>query len=45
VSSDRSAQDKEERLAGPHTLIGHLKKMREKHHLLFGLTHDAFGYI
>jgi hypothetical protein len=44
VSSDRRAQDKEERLAGPHTFIGHLKKMRGKHNLLFGLTNDAFGY-
>jgi hypothetical protein len=32
-------------LAGPHTFIGHLKKMRGKHNLLFGLTNDAFGYI
>jgi hypothetical protein len=45
VLSDRRAQDKEERLAGPHTFIGHLKKMRGKHNLLFGLTNDAFGYI
>jgi hypothetical protein len=45
VSSDRRAQDKEERLAGPHTFIGHLKKMRGKHNLLFGLTNDAFGSL
>jgi hypothetical protein len=43
--SDRRAQDKEERLAGPHTFIGHLKKMHRKHGLLFGLTNDAFGSI
>ena len=45
MSSDRRAQDKEERLAGPHTFIGRLKKMRGKHSLLFGLTNDAFGSI
>ena len=45
MSSDRRAQDKEERLAGPHTFIGHLKKMHGKHSLLLGLTNDAFGYI
>ena len=45
MSSDRRAQDKEVRRAGPHTLIGHLKKMRRKHSLLFGLTIDAFGSI
>jgi hypothetical protein len=39
------AQEKELRLAGPHTFIGHLKKMRGKHSLLFRLTTDAFGYI
>ena len=43
--TDRSAQDKEERLAGPHTFIGRLKKMRGKPSLLFGLTNVAFGYI
>jgi hypothetical protein len=45
VSSDRSAQEKEELRAGPHTLIGHLKKMPGKHSLRFGLTNDAFGQI
>jgi hypothetical protein len=43
--SDRRAPDKEERLAEPHTFIGHLKKMRGKHNLLVGLTNDALGYL
>jgi len=41
VSSDRRAQDKEERLAGPHTFIGRLKKMRGKPSLLFGVSSSA----
>jgi hypothetical protein len=45
VSSDRRALEKEERLAGPHTVIGHLKKMPGQHSLRFGLTNHAFGQI
>jgi hypothetical protein len=45
VSADRRAQEKEERLAGPHTIIGHLKKTPGKHSLRFGLSNDALSQI